>query len=777
MGVVYEAEDLKLGRHVALKFLPDEVANDPQALKRLQREARAASTLNHPNICTVYDIGESDGQTFIAMELLEGVTLAQLISGKALDVATVLEVGIQLADALDAAHAKGIIHRDIKPANIFVMRQNHVKVLDFGLAKMAEPAPGGDSAATLTNLTKDGATVGTVAYMSPEQALGKEIDARSDLFSFGIVLYEMATGASPFSADSSAAMFNAILNQTPPPPLRLNPSLPPRLDEIIMKALEKDRRLRYQSAADLATDLRRLKRDRESGTSLTGSKPAVRAGTKRRLWTGVAAILMLVSLLALWNFAAIRQRLWRGSKAAHISSVAVLPLVNLSRDPQQDYLADGMTEALISDLSQIHALKVISRTSVMQYKNTSKRLPQIAQELGVDAVMEGSILREGEQVRVSIELIDGTTDEHLWAKEYDNQYRSILMLQKDVARTVAEQMKITLSPQEEAGLAGAPAIEPQVHESYLKGRYYFNQRTEDSLKKSIEYFQQAITQDPGYVLAYCGLADAYALLGFRGNLAASEAFARAKAAALKAIELGDNFAEPHTSLAFIAETHDWDWSAAEREYKRALELNPGDARAHHLYAGYLMYVGRYGEGLTQARRARDLDPLSLPVNTALAGRLLVVGQLDEALDQVRRTLEMNPRFAPAHQTLGWVYLKKGKHAESIAEFQQALQLSGSDNTDVMIDLGFAYATVGQRKEAEKILRQLKTLHDQGLAHSSALAILYGALGDLNRAFGWLERAYGEHDPELTYLKAGRRFEPLRHDPRFQALLVRMNLAD
>jgi TolB-like protein/DNA-binding winged helix-turn-helix (wHTH) protein/Flp pilus assembly protein TadD len=461
-----------------------------------------------------------------------------------------------------------------------------------------------------------------------------------------------------------------------------------------------------------------------------------------------------------------------------IRSLAVLPLDNLSGDPSQEYFADGMTEELIGRLSRIHGLRVISRTSAMHFKKTQLSTPEIAKALGVDAIVEGSVIREGTQIRVHAQLIRGATDEHIWAGEYQREYRSILTLQEEVARTIAQQIKIRLTPQEQVGLASARAVDPQVEESYLKGRYYFNQRTEEALNRSIAYFQQAIARDSSYSLAYCGLADAYALLGFRGGLPSKDALLRAKAAALKAIELDETLAEPHASLAFIAETYEWDWATAEREYKRALELNPGDARAHHWYAGYLMYVGRFEEGIAEARRARDLDPLSLPVNNALAGRLLVAGRVDEALKQLQETLEMNPHFAAAHQTLGWAYLNQGKHQEAIQEFQQALQLSGTEDTDLMLDLGFAYAAAGKREQARRMLDKLKKLHEKGLAPSGSIAILYGALGQLNEAFAWLEKAYAERDPELTYLKVpGRRFEPLRHDARFQQLVHRMGLPE
>jgi TolB-like protein/DNA-binding winged helix-turn-helix (wHTH) protein/Flp pilus assembly protein TadD len=506
--------------------------------------------------------------------------------------------------------------------------------------------------------------------------------------------------------------------------------------------------------------------------TLAQKPPSVR----RRRWWLIAVAASVVAVVA-WTW-----HQWRHETAAPaapmVRSLAVLPLENLSGDPSQEYFADGMTEELIGRLSHIHGLRVISRTSTMQFKHTKLSVPEIARKLGVDALVEGSVIREGSRIRIHAQLIRGATDEHIWTEEYQREYRSVLGLQEEVARNIAERIRVSLTPQERTRLAPTSTVDPEAHEAYLKGRYYFNQRTSDALNKSIAYFRQAIVRDPNYALSYSGLADAYALLGFRGRFPSKDALFQAKAAALKSIELDENLAEPHASLAFIAETHEWDWATAEREYKRALELNPGDSRVHHWYAGYLVYVGRLDEGIAEARRARDLDPLSLPVNNALAGRLLVAGRYDEALEQVQKTLELNPHFAPAHQTLGWVYLNQGKREEAVREFQQAVQIAGTDDTDFVLDLGFAYATVGNEEKARKILAQLKQQHDRGLVPSGSIAILYGALGEMNEAFAWLEEAYKERDPELTYLKVpGRRFEPLRHDPRFGRLLVRLGLAD
>jgi len=491
----------------------------------------------------------------------------------------------------------------------------------------------------------------------------------------------------------------------------------------------------------------------------------------RLVLAGMAALALLSVTYALIRSHA------GNSRQAKISSLAVLPLKNLSGDSTQEYLADGMTEALIGRLSGIHDLRVISRTSVMRFKDTQLSVPEIARTLRVDAIVEGSVIREGSRIRVHAQLIRGATEEHIWSEEYPRDYRSLLEVQEEVARRIAEQIEISLTPEDRARLASTHPVDPEAHENYLKGRYYFNQRTEDALNKSIASFQQAIARDSRYALAYSGLADAYAMLGFRGAFPSKDALSRAKTAALRAIELDETLTEPHASLAFIAETHEWEWATAEREYKRALELNPSDARTHNWYAGYLMYVGRFDDGISEAKCARDLDPLSLPINNALAGRLLAGSRYDEALKQVQKTLELDAHFAPAHQTLGWVYLHSGNQEEAIREFQSALQLTGTADADLQLDLGIAYAATGKRDEARRILAKLENLHEQGGVPSGSVGILHGALGESNEAFAWLEKAYEERDPQLTYIKAGRRFEPLRKDPRFSELVHRLGLPD
>jgi TolB-like protein/Flp pilus assembly protein TadD len=521
----------------------------------------------------------------------------------------------------------------------------------------------------------------------------------------------------------------------------------------------------------------RSEEEQELGSESAGAGLRQTTVPRGRRWLILGSSVVVVAAIVSTAYFATRTRPKDASRAK-IRSLAVLPLQNLSGDPSRDYVADGMTEELIGRLSRIHGLRVISRTSSMHFKNTQLSVPEIAKILGVDAIVEGSLVQDGHQIRVHAQLIRAATDEHIWAGEYQRENSGVLEVQEEVARDIVEQIELNLTPEERARLASSgPPVDAQAYESYLKGRYYFSQRTEDALHKSIASFQQAIASDPGYAPAYSGLAESYAMLGFRGGIPSKGAVSDGKKAALKAIELDDALAEPHASLAFIAETYDWDWLTAEREYKRALELNPGYAQAHNWYAGYLTYTGRFNEGIAEAMRARDLDPLSLPLNNALAGRLLAAGRYDEALQQVQKTLELDEHFAPAHQTLGWVYLHGGRQDDAIREFQNALELAGAADTDIQLDLGFAYAASGRPDEARKILANLNKLHQQGIVPAASLATLYGALGESNEAFVWLEKAYQERDPQLTYLKAGRRFEPLRGDLRFGQFVRRVGLPE
>jgi eukaryotic-like serine/threonine-protein kinase len=815
MGLLYRAEDVRLGRKVALKFLPEESAKDSAALARFEREARSLSALEHPNICPVYEFGEHEGQPFLVMPLLEGCTLREMISARGrdkppLELPQLLDFAIQIANGLETAHRHGIIHRDIKPANLFVTSDGQIKILDFGLAKLRQPdvpagieapvarepqqqldaqqpnlrnhvAPASDADSSST-FTRSGLAMGTAGYMSPEQVRGEDLDARTDVFSFGAVLYEMATGQPAFKGETVATRCQAILNDAPIPARKLNPQVPPKLESILNRALTKDRTARYQTVSQMRPDLEALQltleaRGRWDVIPLAVFRLLVRSSELVPKWLtkAVAAGLLILACLAVLlalNIAHMRQNSFARGRTPHITSLAVLPLENLSGDPGQEYFAEGMTDVLIADVSQISSLRVISRTSVMRYKRTTKAVPQIGRELNVDAVIEGSVLRSGDEVRITARLVYAASDSQVWAGSYIRDIRNVLDLQSEVAQTIASEIRANITPAERTRLAETQTLTPEAYDLYLKGRYEWNKRTKDGLLKSAEYFQKAIDVDPNYSLAYSGLADAYDLLGENAYISGREVYPKAKAAALRALELDQSSAEAHTSWAQVLFDYDRDPEASLKEFQAAIQLNPNYATAHHWYAMRLAMMGRSEEAYDEIQLARSLDPVSGVINQNVVAVLYFARQYDRALVEANKARELDPTW---RAYIAGIYIQKGMPKEALAELQDDQNVPGyTPRVRLLVDLIRAYAAGGNRTEALRLLNELRRRSRSEYVSPGFMACVCASLGDRDEALTWLQRAFDDYAGGMDQMKVEPCLDPLRSDPRFQELLLRMN---
>jgi eukaryotic-like serine/threonine-protein kinase len=800
MGRVYLAEDTKLHRKVSLKFLSTNFTQDQERLRRFEQEARAVSALNHPNILTIHEIGEKDGHRFIATEFIEGKTLRERLRSP-LEIEEVLDIAIQVAAALVAAHRVNIVHRDIKPENIMIRGVDGlVKVLDFGLAKTSKPSAvaGGlnvDTGAPTQLKTAPGVVMGTVAYMSPEQARGDTVDERTDIWSLGVVLYEMVAGCSPFAAGTSHEIMSAILSKQAAPPLaRYSRLVPERLEEIVEKALTKQRDERYQTSKDLLIDLKRLKQSLETRAAIERSAspdrlkapstcgksyvskslpPEVRHfnaqhivnEVKRHKRVVIASLTVLI--LAIVTGALIHG--WRSRQTVPptqpvIKSLAVLPLNNLSGDPAQEYFADGITEALISNLAQIRALRVISRTSAMRYKGTNKLLPEIARELNVDAVIEGSVQHSGGRVHVTARLIPAAADSPLWSRDYDRDLSDLLKLQSELAGAVADEIRIQVKADERARLASARSVNPQAHEAYLLGRYHLSKKNEEDLRQAIEHFKRAIQLAPDYAASYSGLAEAWQERGIWGAKTFNEVEPPARAAALEAIKWDEQLAEGHMMLARLKYMYDWDWHAAEQEFKRALELDSGSLYVHQHYSVFLMALGRRADAISEMHRAAQLDPLSAEIQSGFGRILYRTHKYEEAIPHFKRALELEPRSYSAHVRLGDVYAKLGRYDDAINIFEKAARLRSDGFHQIRI--ARVYALMGRQREARQMVSGAK-------AAPFDIAGVYVALGDRDEAFRILEKAIAERNSLLVFVKEDPSFDNLHSDPRWRELLRRM----
>ena len=773
MGEVYLAHDTRLGRHVALKFLPASLRKDAERLRRFQHEARAASTLNHPNVATIYEIGEAEGVTFIAMEYIDGVTLDKKISEGPVAASEILDISIQIADALDDAHGRRVVHRDIKSANIMITPRGQVKVLDFGLAKASAAVDQQLSDVPTAVKTMPGLVMGTVQYMSPEQALGKSLDARSDIWSVGVVLYELATGKKPFSGATANETIDNIRHSQPEAIARFNYDIPAELERIVRKCLEKNPENRYQSARELMIDLKNLRRSLEPGSTVTVKPRAGKSNLQIGMIAAVAAV-VVIALLGVYFLKQSRQEQAQVTSAAKINSIAVLPFKPLVITDRDETLELGMADTLITKLSNVRQVNVRPISAVRKYTGLEQDAIAAGRDQQVDAVLDGVIQRAGDKVRVSVRFLRVSDQAQLWSGEFQEQMTEIFAVQDSISERVVSALALTLAGGERQRLAKNHTQNTEAYELYLKGRYHLNRLTDDGFLKARDYFQQAIDRDPNYALAHAGLGEAYVNLGGWNVTTPKEAFPNAREAANEALELDANLAEPHAILGMVSFAYDWDWKTAEQEFKKALELNPNSPDPHQWYSYYLTAMGRFEESLAQMERARELDPASLSKVAGVGEVLNLMGRTDDAIRQQEKALEMEPNSGFAQWALGNVYVHKRMYDKAIEQYKKAIPLSGN-SPDEPATLAYAYAKSGQRTQALRTIEELVKRSERSYVPSTLIAATYAAVGDHQEASRWLHKAVQQRDGILIFLNVDPMFEDLRSDPRYRAIIQQVDL--
>ncbi len=815
MGEVYLAQDKKLDRKVAIKILNEQFSQHESNLNRFIREAKAASGLNHPNILVIHEIGASGDTHYIVSEFIEGKTLREIIQMERRHpngnycqqdagiptLSEILDISIQISNALTAAHAANIVHRDIKPENIMVRGDGYAKILDFGLAKLVEQKVIGlEDATAKQNETAKGIILGTVNYMSPEQAKGERVDARTDIFSLGVVIYEMIAGRTPFASDSMSETFANLINSEPQPLSRFAEGVPDELQRIVSKMIRKNKDERYQTMKDVLTDLKSLRENLAFDERLEKSHPpndgkstaifsatpddvneqtaetnggSTRQIKKQKSLAAIALISLLVGAIGFGYYFLFAKK--SASSAGGKKTLAVLPFVNASKDPNAEYLSDGITESVINNLSQLAGLKVMSRNSAFRFKNNQTDTRNIASQLGVETLVTGDIKQLGDRLVINVRLIDASDDSQIWGNQYVKTSGDIIAAQNEIAHAVANNLRLKLSNSEEKQLGKNYTENAEAYQLYLRGRYHYFKLTEPEIRKSINFYEQAVAVDPNYALAYAGIADAYRTLPLAGwNAASKEFFPPAKAAAKKALAIDPNLAEAHIALGWTGFLYDWDWTGAESELKRAIELVPNNSDAHRAYAHLLSNTGRHDEAIAEGRRARELDPLSLITNTLEGHFLFYGGRESEAIARYNKTLEIEPNFWIAHGGLGRVYISQGHYAEAIAELNKAREFSRG-STEPITQLGYALAKSGNRKQAQATLAELKSLAAENFVPAYSFAMIYNGLGEKEEALNYLEKSFQEREVQISFIKIDTRWDELRSESRFVEIIKRMNL--
>ena len=768
MGEVYRARDERLKRDVAIKVLPASFSTDPDRLRRFEQEAQAAGALNHPNITAVYDIGRHEGAPYVVQELLEGETLRSRLAGGPVSPRKAIAYALQLAHGLAAAHERGIVHRDLKPENVFVTKDGRAKILDFGLAKLV-PMPGEGSASgshvpTTAGDTEPGVVMGTLGYMAPEQVRGKPADPRSDIFSFGAILYEMLSGDRAFRGDSAADTMSAILTKDPPDLSATNRSVPPGLDRVVRHCLEKSPDERFQSARDLAFGLDSLS---DVGGPATAARSVPAVGPSRTRILALAGLVAVV-LLAVGGVA------WLRSRAKPIDSVAVLPFVNGSRDPASEYLSDGVTESIINSLSRLSDLRVTARSTVFRYRGRDDDPRKIGRELNVRAVVSGRVVQRGDTLSIQADLVDAGSGSQIWGERYERKVTDILTVQDEIAQRISEKLRLRLTGEEKQQLAKRSTTDTDAYQLYLKGRHAWEKRAEDSIRKSMEYFQQAIDEDPSYALAYAGLADSYAVLSSYSALSPAESFTRAKAALRKALELDPDLAQAHATLGLAYANYDHDWPAAESEYRKAIALDEKYATAHHWYGLLLTALGRSDEAVAELRRAAELDPFSVIIQSNLSRALLCARQFDRAVEESRKAVAIDPSSAIGHLYAGNAYVAANRTREAIAEYETVARLLGGSPYGLTAR-GRAQALSGRRDEALATVEEMKGLSARRYVSPAFIAMVLRHLGDKEQLLDFWEKACDDRSFEAMFLKVDPGNDAIRNDPRFAGLLRKANL--